>query len=32
MEEKQKVYAYLARKGFSYREIKEVMDLAAMEE
>ncbi len=32
MEEKQKVYAYLARKGFSYREIKEVIDLAAMEE
>ena len=32
MEEKQKVYAYLARNGFSYREIKEVMDLAAMEE
>lgn len=32
MEEKQKVYAYLARKGFSYREIKEVIDLVAMEE
>lgn len=32
MEEKQKIYAYLARKGFSYGEIKKAMDLEFTEE
>lgn len=31
-EEKQKIYAYLARKGFSYGEIKKAMDLEFPEE
>lgn len=32
VEEKQKIYAYLARKGFSYGEIKKAMDLEFPEE